>query len=136
MIIGIIRDDLDQFEQMIPEGPGAVIKTVVATSYSTKRKIWREYATQALALLGRGPTTLAITIGVAERTTGGRQRARLDLHDISAEERAYVLHWFQHAARNLIRYRNGDPALPFEHPTCATACRDAVRLARRAAPAT
>ena len=136
MIIGVIRDDLDQFEQMIPEGPKSVVTTVVATGYRAKQKIWQPYARQALALLDRGPTPLAIALGAAQAATGGRQRARLDLRELSAEEQAYVLHWFHHAARNLIRYRNGDPALPFEHPTCATACRDAVRPARLADPRT
>lgn len=130
-IIGRIREDLEQFEQMIPKGPGSAVKMLVETGYSAKRKIWQEYATQALALFGRGPTTLAITIGAAERATAGRLRARLDLRNLSAEEQAYVVHWFRHAARNLIRYRNGDLALPFEHPSCADTCRDTVRPALR-----
>ena len=124
-LVSTIRRDLRWFEKMLPLGPARVVDS---DEYPAMRRVWTVYARQALALLNLGPTSLEISLGVVERAAAGRQRARIDLSGISPEQRGLILHWFHHAFRNLIRYWNGHPQLPFDRldTRCAAGCRDAV----------
>ncbi len=124
-LVSKVRRDLRWFEKMLPHGPTQVVDS---DEYPAMRKVWTPYGRQALALLGLGPTSLELSLGVVQRAAGGRQRARIDLRGISLEQRGFILHWFHHAFRNLIRYWNGHSQLPFDpsDARCATECRDAV----------
>ncbi len=107
-LLEAIARDQRLFACMLPDGPKRLRDDSL---YPSARKVWTMYARQALVVLGDDPA----------ESPDARERARLDLTGRSADERAYVLHWFAHAFRGLVRHRNRDEPLPFS-PDCAAYC--------------
>jgi hypothetical protein len=105
--------------------------------YELARKAWPCYARQALILVERSPLPAGppyvqdVTVDIVRQddalmaTLRGRppmrERARYDLRGLTDKDRAYVLHWFAHALRGLVRYANGDELQPFS-TKCARNC--------------
>ena len=122
-LLQAIAKDQRLFARMLPSGakpgakPGAKrIMVEDERSYPSARKVWTAYARQALDVLGQNPE------GETARLGGGRQRARLDLTGLEGNKREWILHWFAHAFRNLVRYRGGRSSLPFEE-SCIIDCK-------------
>jgi hypothetical protein len=128
----IARDQQD-FAAMFPVGPKAILNNDDDDRTDTEaadeddnnapedrlgstRKVWTVYARGALEALGHNPD------GETSKLQGGRQRAKLDLAGLKVSERQRVLHWFAHAFRNLVRYRDRHPPLPFDD-SCSSRCK-------------
>lgn len=108
----------------------------LAMSPDLARKVWRMYQRQAWLLLGEAPASPLVR--ALHKRFGARltqlPRGRVSTYaelgaKLSPEqrERAWgaVLHWFHHAFRNLVRYRDGHPPRP-RAEDCVESCRAAV----------
>jgi hypothetical protein len=91
------------------------------------QQVYREYRVEMSALLGRGRR---VSEKVRAFRDQGREVPRIrptplmpDLAGRPADEQAAIIfHWFAHALRNLARYRDGHPPLPWHPMTCRTRC--------------
>jgi len=114
-LLAVIAKDQLLFARMLPCGPTQIMKSTDSI-YPSAKKTWTTYARQAIELLG---------LGTGRASGVGRQRPRLDLRTLTPAQQAAVVHWFAHAFRNLVRYRDGHPSRPFV-PACAATCRGTI----------
>lgn len=107
-------------------------------SEATARRIYRYYQRQMSDLMGLGVLASAGWRGGLQKAGLLNAQGRLptkpilrSLEELSRNERKRhtepVFHWFHHALRNLVRYRDGHPPLPFDAYACSHACRAAQR---------
>ncbi len=137
-LLEIIAKDLRLFEGVSCAGARTLrdLAGQLAMSPALARKVWETYQRQARLLLGEAPDSELVRViherfGLRlKRLSSGRLSVPAELGaEVSPEQRerlwGEVLHWFHHAFRNLLRYRDRHTPRPWA-VNCAAGCRATV----------